>query len=285
MISTSLSAEKSPYPRGIINPNYPGFQHLAHTLSEHFVDHHGNQVGSMSDSDISEVDSDFRSEGHNSENKNTLTQTLTCDDSNGNNIIEERFTTKSDNFSTVEQILRTVFESNSNHLTTAIEMLCEKEHAAEQTDIESIDYAKNDVNACDLKTYLKHYDNVGINITNMEPFGKKIESPTEEPDVIKKSNSCDRGFEQGVEKPDILLDVTENLSPSSGEKDEPGSSWSITPVDIVGNFEQEIERELGLLVTGYRSNSFSNDCDEVDAPVSMKASSNHGPLDKVRAIL
>lgn len=28
------------YPRGIINPNYPGFQHLAHTLSEHFIDHH-----------------------------------------------------------------------------------------------------------------------------------------------------------------------------------------------------------------------------------------------------
>lgn len=24
------------YPRGIINPNYPGFQHLAHTLSEHY---------------------------------------------------------------------------------------------------------------------------------------------------------------------------------------------------------------------------------------------------------
>lgn len=28
------------YPRGIINPNYPGFQHLAHTLAEHFIDHH-----------------------------------------------------------------------------------------------------------------------------------------------------------------------------------------------------------------------------------------------------
>lgn len=30
------------YPRGIINPNYPGFQHLAHTLAEHFIDHHNH---------------------------------------------------------------------------------------------------------------------------------------------------------------------------------------------------------------------------------------------------
>lgn len=31
------------YPRGIINPNYPGFQHLAHTLAEHFIDHHNHR--------------------------------------------------------------------------------------------------------------------------------------------------------------------------------------------------------------------------------------------------
>lgn len=44
------------YPRGIINPNYPGFQHLAHTLAEHFVDHHHFEPSS--DSDLSE-DFDF----------------------------------------------------------------------------------------------------------------------------------------------------------------------------------------------------------------------------------
>lgn len=219
----------------------------------------------MSDSDFSEVDSDFPSEGHSTENNN---QFACVDDSNGNNIIaEERVTTKCDNLTTVEEILRTVFESNSSHLSTAIEMLSEKElidHDDEHTDIQSID-GLTDVNACDLNTYLEHYDDSGINIENMEAFAKKIESPVNEPDVVKKSNSCERGFEQSVDKPDILLDVTEDASASSGEKDEPGSAWSITPVDIVGNFEQEVERELGLLVTGYRSNSFSND--EVDAPV------------------
>lgn len=43
------------YPRGIINPNYPGFQHLAHTLAEHFIDHNFDNI---SDSEISD-DVDF----------------------------------------------------------------------------------------------------------------------------------------------------------------------------------------------------------------------------------
>lgn len=221
----------------------------------------------MSDSDFSEVDSDFPSEGHSATETNN---NFTCDDSNGNNIIEERFTTKNNNLSTVEEILRTVFETNSNHLTTAIEMFSEKELIDEQTDIDSIE-CTTDVDACDLETYLDYYDDNGINISKMETFTKNIESPTaNEPDVIQKSNSCERGFEPSVDKPDILLDVVEDSSTSSGEKEEPGSAWSITPVDIVGNFEQEVERELGLLVTGYRSNSFSSDCDEIDGPTFSK---------------
>lgn len=266
-ISASLSTDKPTYPRGIINPNYPGFQHLAHTLSEDFVDHHQNaqnQTASMSsDSDFSEVDSDFPSEGHSSENNNTFI----CDDSNGNNIIEERKTTKNDNLSTVEEILRTVFESNSCHLSTAIEMFSEKELIDDQTQIDENDDGFTDISACDLKTYLDHYEDNGIKISNMAPFSKKVESPINEPDVIQKSNSCERGFEPSVDKPDILLDVTGGdfcIATTNGEKEEPGSAWSITPVDIVGNFEQEVERELGLLVTGYRSNSI---CDEVDSPV------------------
>lgn len=272
-ISASLSTDKPTYPRGIINPNYPGFQHLAHTLSEHFVDHHGNQVGSMSDSDFSEVDSDFPSEGHSSENNNTFV----CDDSNGNNIIEERITTKIDNLSTVEEILRTVFESNSSHLTTAIEMLSEKELMVEQTNIE-ID--ASDL-ATDLNSYLKHYEDAGINMENVEPFAKKLATPSNEPpDVIRKSNSCEHGFEQNVDRPDILLDVTVDGTVPNGEKDEPGSAWSITPVDIVGNFEQEVERELGLLVTGYRNNSFRSDSDEVDSRVNISAETNEQFLKK-----
>lgn len=50
--------ERRFYPRGIINPNYPGFQHLAHTLAEHFIDHHQQQQQFELSSD-SEISDDF----------------------------------------------------------------------------------------------------------------------------------------------------------------------------------------------------------------------------------
>lgn len=65
------------YPRGIINPNYPGFQHLAHTLAEHFIDH--NQF-EYSDSEISEdFDFDVAYRSRNLVNVNIM------NDSNNNN--------------------------------------------------------------------------------------------------------------------------------------------------------------------------------------------------------
>uniref|UniRef100_A0A0A1WJ67 ADAM10 endopeptidase n=1 Tax=Zeugodacus cucurbitae TaxID=28588 RepID=A0A0A1WJ67_ZEUCU len=52
--SVSLSTpQRSYFPRGIINPNYPGFQHLAHTLSEHFI---GCTPSDSYDSDMSECE-------------------------------------------------------------------------------------------------------------------------------------------------------------------------------------------------------------------------------------
>ena len=69
------------YPRGIINPNYPGFQHLAHTLAEHFIDHH--QFEQSSDSEISEdFDFDVVYRNGNLGNVNIMSE---IDDSNNNN--------------------------------------------------------------------------------------------------------------------------------------------------------------------------------------------------------
>ncbi|XP_055379275.1 homeobox protein 5-like isoform X2 [Condylostylus longicornis] len=50
--NSSNGTNNADYPRGIINPNYPGFQHLAHTLSEHFVNHPND----ADDSDLSEFE-------------------------------------------------------------------------------------------------------------------------------------------------------------------------------------------------------------------------------------
>ncbi|CRL01359.1 CLUMA_CG014390, isoform A, partial [Clunio marinus] len=68
------------YPRGIINPNYPGFQHLAHTLAEHFIDHHQLE---LSDSEISE-DFDFDA-AYRSGNLGNVNIMGDINDSNNNN--------------------------------------------------------------------------------------------------------------------------------------------------------------------------------------------------------
>jgi hypothetical protein len=70
------------YPRGIINPNYPGFQHLAHTLAEHFIDHH--QFEQSSDSEISE-DFDFDVAAYRNGNLGNVNIMSEIDDSNNNN--------------------------------------------------------------------------------------------------------------------------------------------------------------------------------------------------------
>lgn len=299
--SPSLNLSEPSYPRGIINPNYPGFQHLAHTLSEHFIDHH--QFGNMSDSDVSEVESDIANDkqpdandrvDENSNNNNNFdddngntdrqiiesnSNKATCDNGNRNIISDD------ENLSKVEEILRTVFESNSCHLRTAIETLAEHESNMESywfgtnymetesdqlTSVNDNDFvdASSEIIACDLKTYLKRYDEVGVNL-DAHSICKNCDKLTPEeppPDVIQKSTSSDNGFDGHADKPDILQNVAmdrsdvncmASLSPGQNEKDEPSSQWSITPVDIVGNFEQEVERELGLLINGYKNKNLN----------------------------
>lgn len=68
------------YPRGIINPNYPGFQDFAHTLTEHFIDHYHFEQ-QLSDSEISD-DVDFDVLAYRSGN---LVNVNIMSDSNNNN--------------------------------------------------------------------------------------------------------------------------------------------------------------------------------------------------------
>lgn len=259
----------------------------------------------MSDSDVSEVESEISNEKQPDavdridENSNNTNNNF--DDDNGNT---DRHTESNsnkangengnrnirgdENLSKVEEILRTVFESNSCHLRTAIEALTEHESytgsywftknhmeidsdpMSTMGDNDSVD-ASSEIVACDLKTYLKRYDDAGVNL-DVHSISKNCDKLTLDeppPDVIQKSTSSyDNGFDANAGKPDILQNVATEpdgdeekcaatLSPNQNEKDEPGSQWSITPVDIVGNFEQEVERELGLLINGYKNNHSS----------------------------
>lgn len=223
----------------------------------------------MSDSDFSEVESDTQCEHQNNKylsnanKKCEYTENSICSDSNGNNIVEEQPASDcKDNLSKVAEILRTVFESNSIHLTTAIEMCTEKEQSSEQS--QNV-FDENELNLHEdtLTTFSVEFNDEKI---YEQTEYKSLDGPP--PDVIQKSSSCESGFESNAEKPDILLDVSEencnDIENDSAmlnvERDESNSNWSITPVDIVGNFEQEVEREFGLLVTGYKNCKLQNDC-------------------------
>lgn len=283
------------YPRGIINPNYPGFQHLAHTLSEHFIDHHQNQAN-MSDSDFSEFESDLPSDSITQSIDESINNNIIInqnnpfyDDTNGNNIIIEEDRTATDiHFKKVEEILRTVFETNSIHLMAAIELFSEKESLTLFDNNEFVCEQMNNkclsqIKDCDLKTYLKHYENAAaIDIVKLGSAFKRQDDPP--PDVIQKSNSLDHGFETIVAKPDILLDVNGDSGKKVGNflnVEEPGSNCSITPVDIVGNFEQEVERELGLLVDGYKSNSVGGSEDEGFADITENSEDLQSSAEKL----
>lgn len=273
---------------------------MAHTLSEYFIDHHQNQ-GHMSDSDFSEVESDLPSDSITRSTDESINNNFIInqnnpfyDDTNGNNIIEEDQTATDIHFKKVEEILRTVFETNSVHLMAAIELFSEKESLTLFDDDEFDVEQENDkyltvseIKDCDLKTYLKHCDNAAaIDIVKLESAFKRQDDPP--PDVIQKSNVSDRGFETIVAKPDILLDVNGGNGKKVGNflnAEEPGSNCSITPVDIVGNFEQEVEHELGLLVDGYKSNSVGSE-DEGFADITENSedlqSSTEKLFEKVR---
>ncbi len=224
------------YPRGIINPNYPGFQHLAHTLAEHFVDHHFEQ----SDSEVSEFEVELKT---------------SSDSDNGNN------NDINGDLDKIEEILKGVFKSK-------VSPVVEQSNVQFESTVFSRDDLLNKMNdKCDVT-------NTAISdIQSLKENSKVIFDPKRAystPDILIKSNSCDEhlDFSDINEKPDILKNVY--ASDSIGieqvvcnekcenfelvEKCE-HSQWSITPIDIVGNFEQEVEREFGLIVSGYKSSS------------------------------
>lgn len=153
--------------------------------------------------------------------------------------------------------------------------------------------SQTEIIACDLQTYLKRYNETGryINLNKLPMLKKSPTSPNEPPDILVKStdslnkvtldtvavkpdilqmvDSADENrkrskntvcydFEQKVSSRDKgfgshIEEVSENRT---AEKDD-HCQWSITPVDIVGNFEQEVQREFGLLMSGYKNSSNS----------------------------
>lgn len=221
------------YPRGIINPNYPGFQHLAHTLAEHFVDHQFEQ----SDSDVSEFEVELKT---------------SVDSDNGNNNYTD--------LDKIEEILKGVFKSKESPTVES------------NGKFDGVAFGDNDLNEmndkCDVINYTNDIPSMteDLKVINGDP--KRVYTT---PDILIKSNSFEEhiDFTEISEKPDILKnvfaddDIDGDQMLVSGKCDESNDhvdkcehgQWSITPIDIVGNFEQEVEREFGLIVSGYKSSS------------------------------
>lgn len=268
--ATTLSSNKRIYPRGIINPNYPGFQHFAHTLSEHFIEHQNTNVqsGNMSDSDSSELECDvhkIESAKVPAENMVDFENDGIACDPNGNSIIDTTADIeREDNLNKVAEILRTVFESNSSHLLSAIDTFAEKE----SNDIDNVFDDNATMTGC---------------IIQYDELDTMVDSPP--PDILQKSSSSESGFESSAEKPDILLNVSDepdcvqSTTLLTVEKEE---SNSVTPVDIVGNFEQEVQREIGLLVTRYKNHKKNNGGGGVNGDASF---ASEKMLNKVKILL
>lgn len=311
------------YPRGIINPNYPGFQHLAHTLSEHFIDH---QFGNMSDSDVSEFECDVPADKHLGQYKNTYQPNRHFVDNNNSinnntrlgklngshtnpfiNININNNNNNNENLDKVEQMIRNAFESEATRLpetqVTNVESDIENNVTVLGGDeFGTMDNVQEDIR-CDLSTYLKRYDDeAAIDVEAAGIIGDKNLVTVQPPDILLKSTVSEESVQIIEEEPDILKNVCKPLDQLDFEElkqcerrdaacdtipcrdREDQTPWSITPVDIVGDFEQEVEREFGLLVSGYRNNGSFEQSDEFNETVfdlEEEENFNGNFLDKV----
>ncbi|XP_037883306.1 schwannomin-interacting protein 1 homolog isoform X2 [Glossina fuscipes] len=290
--SGSLQTPKRSYfPRGIINPNYPGFQHLAHTLSEHFVN---SSPSDSYDSDMSEYEMELSADSFDS-------------------LVEERSQKHLNlyNNNTPQSIMSPFSEED-----TRLEFVRGKEQNEEKTENESyyqlctsdvrhrglsLDEANKNSNqnlrrGVDVKELQENLENA-LTLLDSSTYGQtsnKIPDISITPDIlIKNAHLTHIEFELKQEnRPDLLRGVspqphrkvlTENSKKPEETKTNPVKtetfafnggyntrnqeirdeiSLGLTPVDIIGDFGQEVEREFGLLVSGYRR--------LVDAKISNK---------------
>lgn len=341
--SVSLSTpQRSYFPRGIINPNYPGFQHLAHTLSEHFI---GCTPSDSYDSDMSECEMELSADSceelPSEEQQAELNTKLNIYNNNSNSShkraqVESQLSTdiaQQQSQRQQQQLqpnLTAYTDANSNstitHKTTSEELQKQQQHQQEQhsklgalianelhdnlrqlltlnvpdnySDAYIINSADNFAFRCDQKCRLVaqisderqqvYGTTPDILLKNsslrVEQLSKKENRPdllrgvspqplrkrTETPSAFEDFNQIAR-LDNAVEKRELKRkdgqtyvsserrsNATTPVRSNDIGKDD-GVSFGITPVDIIGNFEQEVEREFGLLVSGYRRLVETND--------------------------
>ncbi|GAB0095983.1 hypothetical protein DMENIID0001_114270 [Sergentomyia squamirostris] len=275
----SMSSPEPNYTRGIINPNYPGFQHLAHTLSEHFANYNFEQLTDESevsdgcDNDLSLGGVDFANNFNNNNNNHFGNSNIVPE--NGNDV-----------------------EKNINLLQTSeCKIFCEEKNLALVAYEEKISNAavdakwmmKEDVKGKrDLPTpdiLLKSDDTPdGDNFCMTDTPSDTSPHANFQPDLLRnidgtKCQNDDTEIlpeietetqEQHIQDVGTIITTTllphqedansesrtqhEDEDEDDGRKMTSSALWGASPVDIVGDFGEEVEREIVLIVSGYRQN-------------------------------
>ncbi|XP_067621593.1 putative leucine-rich repeat-containing protein DDB_G0290503 [Eurosta solidaginis] len=351
--SISVTApHRSYFPRGIVNPNYPGFQHLAHTLSEHFI---GCTPSDSYDSDMSECEMELSGDSCDDLSNDELQSELNVkmniynnnSSSNDSHKRESRCASPelSINAQQNQQLQQSYKDANSNSAVNSNNETSEDQEQ-QQYQLQSHQQQKHSklgaLIANELHDNLRqlltlnvpdnYTDAYIINSADNFPFRydqkcrlvAQIDGETPQvygttPDILLKNCNLRPSQQSKKEnRPDLLRGVSpqplrkhvetgneENVFVSKdsilGQQErglkqntltvnevnsrattpvllndigrDDGAGCGITPVDIIGNFEQEVEREFGLLVSGYRRLVEPNDDtnDNENAVVEPKA--------------
>lgn len=211
-----------------------------------------------------------------SNNKNVISSSSPASSAYMNN-------NNNDNLNKVEAMLRSAFESAEATITDENDF----ENNMTVLNGDDMDHGPASVKESirnEFNKYLEACDTGDVAIARPPP-DILIESATS----LNDDGEAKSEDENCKEKPDILknvgrssitvLDLDEGRCGDAAETMFDGDRvnvekddqipWGMTPVDIVGNFEQEVEREFGLLVSGYKNNA-TFDSDEYQFVVAEK---------------
>lgn len=256
--------------RGIINPNYPGFQHLAHTLSEHFFDDH-HFAQSSEDSDLSEFEvehdrGDFTHAAaqqfqtlnrpcgnHNNSKINTV-------NNNNNNNVDN-----SDTLKKIEDLIRGAFHSRESEPPGYAESISSGySRIMDLSTDNAIDGEEFHAYSVLDSFEMPSKENQQTIISNSKNID---EGKSSTPDILRKTNSKIEHLD-GHAPPDILQNVMDDSEQEEQDDEddmvEKALDWIYIGKDgalleevgdIVGDFEQEVQHELGRIVSGYSNNA------------------------------
>ncbi|XP_023943957.2 putative leucine-rich repeat-containing protein DDB_G0290503 isoform X2 [Bicyclus anynana] len=182
-------SEKSvhPVPRGIVNPNYPGFQHLAHTLQEY-----SSNIGSCYNSENEMTDEDLDVEI--SDSTCNFNRNVADDEfkyiNNNKHFDECKTDTKLKNISFLE-MNKSDIKSNNDDMPDLLKTISQNNN-----NIDSVNYDLN-CSAIDIENNFHTKDIIG-------DFNKEIE------DEIKQLLNYNINIEDDLE--DLRNDIKENFS-------------------------------------------------------------------------